>query len=397
MEKIRKLLGQIKQKGLYPDIKTIESAPEPEVIIDGKKILMFGSYNYLGLSTRSEVKQAAIDAIQKYGIGSGGSRLISGTYDIHAQLEKALAEFKQEEDAMTFASGFGTNVGVIAGVMDLFGLEKYKFWEGKSIILSDELNHASIIDGCRLSHAQIVVFRHKDMVDLEEQLHKYKKRRKLIITDGVFSMDGDIAPLNNIVQLAQKYNALTMVDDAHATGILGQNGRGTAEFCGVEGDVDINMGTGKSMGTVGGFVSGSKELIEFLRISTRSYVFAQSLPPLICAVMLKSLEIIKTESHLREKIWENTRYLKANLTALGFNTLNSETPIIPVLLGSEKNAIEAYRLFFEQGIFAPTVRWPAVQKGQSRIRFVVMATHTKEHIDRLLTVCDGLGKRLQLI
>jgi 8-amino-7-oxononanoate synthase len=367
------------------------------VIIGGRKILMFGSYNYLGLSTRPEVKKAAIEAIEKYGIGSGGSRLISGTYDIHIRLEKELADFKKEEDAMTFASGFGTNVGVIAGAMDLLGFEKYKFWQGKSVIFSDELNHASIIDGCRLSHAKVVVYKHNDMHDLEAKLAKYRRRRKLIVTDGVFSMDGDIALLDQIVSLAKEYHALTMVDDAHATGILGLTGAGTAEYFRVEGQVDINMGTSKAFGSVGGFVAGKKELVDFLRIATRSYVFAQSLPPLICAAILQSIKLIKKEPELRDILHKNLDYLRENLKRLGFNTLKSETAIIPILLGPESKAISANSLFFEKGIFAPTVRWPAVAKGQSRVRFVVMATHTKEQIDRLLAVCEDVGKKLKII
>ncbi|KKT35970.1 MAG: hypothetical protein UW24_C0001G0006 [Parcubacteria group bacterium GW2011_GWA2_44_12] len=396
MEKIQKILYEIKKRGLYPDVKVVESAPYPEVIIDGRKILMFGSYNYLGLSVRPEVKEAAIVAIEKYGIGSGGSRLISGTYDIHIQLEEELAKFKREELAMVLPSGFGTNVGVISAVMNLFGINKKQFLR-KQIILSDELNHASIIDGCKLSDAKVVVYRHKDMYDLEAQLHKYKKNRKLIVTDTVFSMDGDIAPLAKILALAKEYGAMVMVDDAHATGILGNHGGGGSDFFDLEGQIDINMSTSKTFGAVGGFVAGGKNIIEYLRVACRTYMFATSMPPLIASAILVALQIIQAEPMLREQIKNNAEYLRTNLQKLGFDTLGSETPIIPILLGSDEKAVHAQALFFEKGIFAPTVRWPAVVKGQSRVRFVLMSSHTKEQIDRLLTVTESIGKKLNLI
>lgn len=398
MQKIKNILDQIKQRGMYPDVKIIESAPEPEVMIGGRKILMFGSYNYLGLSTRPEVKQAAIDAIHKYGIGSGGVRLISGTMDVHQQMERELAAFTWQEDALTTGTGFGMNVGLVPAIINLLGMKvKVPFLTRDDIILSDALNHASIIDGCKLAKAKIVVYRHNDVDDLNSKLEQYKRRRKLIVTDGVFSMDGDIALLDKIVESAKKYKALTMVDDAHAVGVLGETGGGTAEHCGVKGEVDINMGTmSKGLGCAGGFVSGSNDLIEYLRIACRSYVFSDSIPPAIAASVTAILAIIRKNPQLLEQLRNNAHYFRNKMHDAGFNTLHSTTQIVPWFIGSEKKAIQAYELLWENNIFAPAIRWPAVPKGQARIRFNIMAIHTHIQLDRLLFVCKQIWKRLKI-
>ncbi|RJP28848.1 MAG: 8-amino-7-oxononanoate synthase [Candidatus Omnitrophota bacterium] len=405
MENIENILKNIRDFGLYPDISLISGSPTSlEVVANGKKVLIFCSNDYLGLANSELLKKAAKEAIDKYGVGSGGSRLVSGNTDIQVELEKAIADFKNSKSAITFSTGYMANTGTIPAVMDaVSGLHKIAGrlipapFQGKRIILSDELNHASIIDGCRLSHAQIVVYKHKDMKDLEGKLKKLKKIRKMIVTDGVFSMDGDIAPLPGIVELAKKYNSIVMVDDAHASGVLGKNGRGTAEHFGLdENDIDITMGTfTKSFGGVGGFVCGTKALIDYLRISARSYIFSAPIPPSIAAALIAAVKEAKNNHSLRENLWSNVSYLKTNLTKSGFDTLNSETQIIPVLIGKEEKAIEFSKKLLENGILAPCVRWPAVPWGKARLRLTVKATHTKEQIDCLIDLMIKLKNNLK--
>ncbi|OGY71570.1 MAG: hypothetical protein A3E05_01610, partial [Candidatus Jacksonbacteria bacterium RIFCSPHIGHO2_12_FULL_44_12] len=351
----------------------------------------------LGLANHPKIKECAIKAIEKYGVASGGVRLISGTMDIHQMMEKELALFTHYEDALTTGTGFGTNTGLIPAIINLLGSKvKISLFTKDDVILSDELNHASIIDGCRLSKAKVITYSHNDVDDLKSKLVKYKKRRKLIVTDGVFSMDGDIAPLDKIVELAQRYKALTMVDDAHAIGVLGKTGGGTAQYCGVEGKVDINMGTmSKGLGCAGGFVSGGKELIEYLRIACRSYVFSDSMPPVIAASVVAVLGIIKNSPDIRDTLDQKATYFRNGMQEMGFDTLNSATQIIPWLIGDEKKTIEVSKLLFENGIFAPAVRWPAVPKKMARIRFNIMATHTRIQLNRLLSVCEQIGKRFK--
>jgi len=406
MDKIKKMLNFINGEGLYPEIKIISGSPtNTEIIVENKKILIFCSNDYLGLANNPILKKAAHEAIDKYGVGSGGSRLVSGNTDIQLQLEKSIAEFKGGEAAITFSTGYMANTGTIPAVIDvisnikkignkIIALPSFK----KNIILSDELNHASIIDGCRLSHAKIVVYKHKNIKDLENKLKKYKNSRKLIVTDGVFSMDGDIAPLPDIARLAKKYNAMAMVDDAHASGVLGKEGRGTSEYFGLKpNDIDIIMGTfTKAFGGVGGFVVGSKDLIDFLRISARSYIFSAPIPPAIVAGLLIAITEAKNNANLRKALWEHANYLKDSLKKMGFNTLLSETQIIPVLIGKEEKAIEFSKLLFENGILAPCVRWPAVPWGEARLRLTVKATHTKEQIDYLIKNIEKIGKHLEV-
>ncbi len=385
MKRIRQVMDVFKQKGLYPFVHVATSPCDREMDVDGKKILMFGSYNYLGLANHPKIKQAIKDGLEKYGVGAGGVRLLSGTYDIHLELEKEVASLTRHEAALTIPSGFGTNTGVIPGFMNLLGLIKKSPFVRKGIILSDQLNHASIVDGARLSYAKTVPYKHVDILDLEKKLKKYKSRRKLIITDGVFSMDGDVAPLARIVELAKHYNALTMVDDAHAFGVIGDSGSGSAEYCGVAGQIDINMGTfSKGLGIVGGFVSGSKEMIEYLRIATRSYVFSDAIPPSIACGIKKAIDLIKEEPERRINVIKKANNLRGHLEKLGFYTYGSTTQIVPVQIGKDEDSIKASEMLFERNIYIPAVRWPAVPKNDSRLRLAVMANHTQDDIEKLI-------------
>ena len=391
-----KFLKKIIEENYYPDFNMIiGSATLPEVDIGGRKLLMFSSNNYLGIANNPEIIKSASAALNRYGLGSGGSRLLSGNIDIHNELEKTIADFKNQESAIVFLAGYMANVGAIPAIVNHYTISSKLIFIKKieryndSAIFSDELNHASIVDGVRLSKAERLVYKHNDMEDLENLLKKCKNKGRLIVTDGVFSMDGDIAPVDKLVRLAKQYDALLMVDDAHASGVLGKNGRGTGEYFNVEDKIDIVMGTfTKAFGGIGGFISGSKELTDYLRISARTYVFSAPPPPVISAGLIKSIKIVKESNYLREKLWSNVNYLRAGLKDLGFTVLG-ETQILPVLIGDEDKAIKISRKLFENGIFAPAVRWPAVSKGNSRLRLTVMASHTKEHIIKLLEV---LGK-----
>ena len=401
MENIKKALNWIKKQGLYPDIRVAEScATDPEVIIDGKKVLMFSSNNYLGLANDERVKSKMIEAAKKYGMGSGGSRLLSGNIDIHNELEKQIANFKGEESAITFLAGYMANVGVIPALMadaggnflDMFRKSK----EGNSAIFSDELNHASIIDGCRLAKAERVIYKHKDMNDMENKIKKHKKKNNLIVTDGVFSMDGDIAPLKDIKFLGKKYGIKIMVDDAHASGLLGKSGRGTAEYFNIE-NVDITMGTfTKAFGGVGGFIAGSKDLIDYLRVTARTYIFSAPIPPAVAAGLIESIKIASTDNKLRENLWNNVGHAREELKKMGFNILG-ETNIIPILVGDEKKAVSFSRELFENNVFIPAVRWPAVLEGQARLRLTIMATHNNSHIEKLLQALKTSGKKVGVI
>jgi 8-amino-7-oxononanoate synthase len=400
MQQLKKVLDFVEENKLYPDLRVIEGGADPEVVIDGKKVLMFSSNNYLGLANHPALKQAAINAVNQYGAGSGGSRLLSGNLKVHLDAERALAEYKGGEDAIIYPCGYSANVGVISAVASPLKVSATSFLERKTIILSDELNHASIIDGCKLSGQEKVVYKHNDVEDLEAKLKKFENRRKLIITDGVFSMDGDIAPLDKIVALAKKYQAITMIDEAHATGMLGASGRGTPEHFGLKPikDIDIVMGTcSKSLGAQGGYVVGSKDLIKYLRVASRSYMFSTAMTPATAASIEAAVKLISSDSSIREKMWQNVKYLKDGFDRLGFDTLKSQTQIIPLFIGSDENAIKFSRRLFELGIFGPCVRWPAVEKEKSRIRFTVMATHTKEHLNELLKNCEIIGKELRII
>ena len=400
MEAIKNILKYLDDHKLYPDFRIIQGGADPEVKIDGKKVLMFSSNNYLGLATHPKVIAAAVEATKKYGSGADGSRMLSGNLQIHRDFELAIAKFKGGEDAIVWPTGYSANLGVITAVMDPPKIGPLGFLRRKGVILSDELNHASIIDGCRMSRQEVVVYDHNDVKDLEKKLKKYKKRRTLVITDGVFSMDGDVAPLDKISPLCKEYDAMLMIDEAHSTGMQGEHGHGTAERFGLKAvkDIDILLGTcSKALGATGGFVVGSKDLVRYLRIASRSYIFSTAMTPAASASLITALKVIEDEPEIREKMWENSSYLREGFQRIGFDTLTSETQIIPILIGSDKKAIEFSRELFKKGIFGPPVRWPAVEKGMARIRFAVMATHTKKQIDYLLKSCAEIGKNLGII
>jgi len=404
MEAINKFLEFADKNGLYPDLRIIEGAADPEVVIDGKKVLMFSSNNYLSLSSHPSVVNAAVEAVKKYGGGAGGSRLLSGNLKIFKELEETLVDFKGGEDAIVWPTGYSANVGIITAVMDS-NLSKISdplgsLFKKEGVILSDKLNHASIIDGCRMVKQKVIPYKHSDMGELEELLKKHKGARKLIVTDGVFSMDGDIAPLDKISALAKKYNALTMVDEAHASGILGKTGRGTLEHFNLKPveDIDIVMGTlGKSFGSAGGFATGSKNLIRYLRVASRSYMFSTAMTPATAAAANAAIKVAKNEPQWREKLLYNSKYMREGLQRVGFDTLTSETQIVPIFVGGDDSAIKFGRKLFEKGIYGPPVRWPAVEKGKARIRVAVMAAHTKEQIDYLISSCQEIGKELKII
>ncbi|MDI6735362.1 MAG: 8-amino-7-oxononanoate synthase [bacterium] len=382
MDFLREELDRLEKQGLSRKLRMIDSCDGPTIKIfcqscqtHQTKILLC-SNDYLGLTQHPKVKEKAKEAIERFGCGSGASRLISGTFLLHSELEKKLAEFKKTEAALVFASGYAANLGVISSLA------------GRGdVIIIDKLNHASIIDGCRLSEADLRVYPHKNMVSLEKILKQTQnKRLRLIITDGVFSMDGDLAPLPEIVNLAKKYKALVMVDDAHGSGVLGKEGRGTVEYFDLEGQIDIQMGTlSKALGSLGGFIAGSNILIEYLINKARSFIYSTALSPAQVATALASLEIIQTEPQLRLRLLQNVRYLKQGLENSGFDTMGSQTQIIPVFIGETNKTMQASKFLYEHGIFAPAIRPPTVPQGKSRLRLSLMATHTTAHLDRVLS------------
>jgi 8-amino-7-oxononanoate synthase len=372
---------------LYPYFRTIESAQDPEIILNGRKMIMVGSNNYLGLTSHPKVKEAAIAAIRKYGTGCAGSRFLNGTLDIHVQLEEKLARFMRKEAALIFSTGFQVNLGVISALV------------GKDdIVVIDKMDHASIIDGCRLSFGDIKKYRHNDMGDLERLLKEYEEKDKLVIIDGVFSMEGDIAPLPEIIALVKKYGARLMVDDAHGIGVLGATGRGTAEHFGLEDEVDLIMGTySKSLASIGGFISGSADVIHYIKHVARSLIFSASPPPASVASVSAALDIIEDEPERRIQLWKNTRKMQSGFNALGFQTGHSETPIIPVIVGDDEKAFVMAMMLQDEGVFANATVTPAVPSGMALIRTSYMATHTDEHLDIVLSTFEKIGRRLGII
>ncbi len=375
MDFLSKELEQLKIDSLYRSPQILESRQGTSAIINGQKCILLCSNDYLCLSNHPKLIEASLAAAQEYGTGSGASRLVCGSLRIHRQLEQAIALFKQTEDAVIFSSGYMANLGVISSLM------------GKGdLIIMDRLNHASLIDGARLSvlsGAHLRVYPHQNMTALGKILSTSSTyRRRMIITEGIFSMDGDIALLPEIVSLAKHYQAMVMVDDAHATGVLGKNGRGSLEYFDLKDGIDIQMGTfSKAIGGFGGFVAGKKVLIDYLKNTARSFIYSTSLPPADIAVSLKGLEVVQTEPEWREMLWNNVHYLCQRINETGFNTLNSTTQIIPVLTGSNENTLQMAEYLFNHGIFAPGIRPPSVPKGKGRIRLSVMAAHTREELD----------------
>jgi len=387
-------LNQLKQKGTYFRLRVLDDEQAPVCTFDGKKVINLASNNYLGLTTHPRLREAALQATRKYGVGSGAVRTIAGTMKIHMELEEKIARFKNVEASVVFQSGFAANAGTVSAVL------------GKEdVIISDELNHASIIDGARLSRAAIKVFRHKDVAHAEELLKEVAGQpgHKLLITDGVFSMDGDVAPLPALCDLAEKYGAIMMVDDAHASGVLGRNGRGTIDHFHVHGRVDIQVGTlSKAIGALGGYVCGSRDLIDFLYHRARPFLFSTSHPPSVAASCIAAFEVLEQEPERIEKLWDNTRYWKKELGNLGYNiggvnTPASETPITPIIIGDGKLTMEFSRELFKEGVMGTGIAFPTVPEGKARVRTIVTATHTREELDGALEVLRRVGKRMGIL
>ncbi len=388
-EKCRKFTRaqELIEAGLYPYFHKMESAQEPEVVCDGRPMIMMSSNNYLGLTNHPKVKEAAVEAVRRYGTGCAGSRFLNGTLSIHEDLEARLAQFLRKDAAIVFPTGFQANLGAISALV------------GKNeLILIDKMNHASIYDGCRLSFGQIRKFRHNDMEDLERILDANQGRGALVVVDGVFSMEGDIADLPGIVRICRKYGAGLMVDDAHGIGVLGENGRGTGEHYGLEKDVDLIMGTySKSLATIGGCLAADYDIIDYLKHHARSLIFSASLPPAPVAAALAALDIIEQEPERRERLWRNARYLSKGFKDLGFDIGTSETPVIPVLVGDEEKVLVMWRRLFDEGVFASPVLYPAVPPGMALIRTSCMATHTTNHLDQVLDAFWRVGREMGLI
>jgi len=381
-------LDNLKQQGLYRKLRVLDGTPESHTTYDHKSVVNLSSNNYLGLTTHPKLKQAALDAVEKFGVGSGAVRTISGTMEMHMALERRLATFKHVESVVVFQSGFAANAGTVAAVLTR-----------DDVIVSDELNHASIIDGCRLSKAPIKVFPHKD-VDAARKIMQGlpAAQKKILITDGVFSMDGDLGRVPELCALAEEFGAIMMVDDAHASGVFGKNGSGTVDHFGCHGRVDIQVGTlSKAIGVLGGYVAGSKNLIEFLYHRARPFLFSTSHPPAVTAACLAALDILETEPQWIEQLWDNTRFFKAGLATLGFNTGMSESPITPVIVGEAATAAKMTDTLFERGVFAQSIGFPTVARDKARLRTIVSATHTREDLQYALDTFSAVGRELGVI
>jgi 8-amino-7-oxononanoate synthase len=378
----------VKEAGLYPYFRTIASAQDPVVTMDGREVVMLGSNNYLGLTNHPEVKEAARAAIAKYGTGCAGSRFLNGTLDIHVQLEERLAAFMRKPAAVTFSTGFQVNLGVISCLV-----------ERGDVVYLDKMDHACIIDGARLGFGAVVKFDHNDMDDLERRLQmRDPKKGALIVVDGVFSMEGDIINLPRLTSLASQYGCRLMVDDAHGIGVLGENGRGTAEHFGLEEQVDLIMGTfSKSLASVGGFVAGEERVINWIKHRARSLIFSAAPPPASVASVLKAIEIIEREPERRQRLWDNTRFMAAGLKGLGFDTGDSDTPVIPVMVRDDQLAFVMAKRLQEEGVFVNPVIAPAVPPGEAILRTSYMATHTREHLERALQAFAKVGREVGLI
>ena len=378
---------ELRASGHYFFFRKLESPQDSEVVVNGKRVIMAGSNNYLGLTTHPRVKEAAIKAIERFGSGCAGSRLLNGNLEIHEELEKKLARFFRKEAALVFATGYQTNLGAISALLGR-----------NDVAIIDKYDHASIIDGCRLSFGQAKKYRHNDMKDLERVLEGTKSKGKLIIVDGIFSMDGDIADLPSIVKLARAYDARVMVDDAHAVGVLGEGGRGTAEHFALENQVDLIMGTySKSLAAIGGFVAGSTEVIDYIKHVGRSMMFSASLPPSLVATVSTALDIIEEVPQLRIQLWKNTHKMLQGYKALGFDTGTSETPIIPVIIKDSMKVYQMCHHLFESGVFVNAVVSPAVPPGRELLRTSYMATHTEDQLDKVLSAFEKAGKELRVI
>lgn len=383
-------IEDLKTKGLYNVIDTLQGANGPVIRIDGKSLINLSSNNYLGLATDSRLINASVKASQTYGAGAGAVRTINGTMDLHIELEEKLARFKKTEAVIVYQSGFNCNMAAISAVMDQH-----------DAILSDELNHASIIDGCRLSRAKVIRFKHSDMNDLRQKAKEAKEsgqyHKIMVITDGVFSMDGDIAKLPEIVKIAEEFDLITYVDDAHGSGVLGA-GAGTVKHFGLSDRIDFQIGTlSKAIGVVGGYVAGKKQLIEWLKLRSRPFLFSTSLPPAVIASCSASVDILMNDKELIERLWENGNTLKNGLSQLGYDVGQSETPITPCIIGDEVTTQQFSKRLYEEGVYAKAILFPTVPKGTGRIRNMPTAAHTREMLDQVISVYEKVGKEMKLI
>jgi len=374
--------------GIYPYFMPIQEVKGNKVIVDGREMIMVGSNNYLGLLDHPRVMKAAQDAVQKYGVATCGSRFLNGTLDIHVELEERLAKFTGKETALAFSTGFQTNQGIISTLIG----------KGDAVI-TDRMVHASIVDACRLSYGNVYKYKHNDMDDLERQLASLGKNTgRLIAVDGVYSMEGDLTNLPGVVEIAKKYNAKVMVDDAHGFGVMGKNGRGTCEHFGVEDDVDLVMGTfSKSFASLGGFVAGDKKVISYIKHFARALIFSASITPASVATVLATLDIIENEPERRERLWSITKNMKARIQDLGYNTGPTETPIIPLVIGADELAFMFWKLIKDEGLFTNPVIYPAVPKGKALIRTSYSATHSDEQLDKVIATFEKCGKQLGII
>jgi predicted pyridoxal phosphate-dependent acyltransferase len=380
-------IGELKQRGLYRKLRTVEGEQSHRVLVEGREVIQLSSNNYLGLASHPRLKEKVVKIIEHYGCGSGASRLVSGNLNLYEELEEKLAHFKSTPSALVFNSGYMANVGVISSIMQ----------EG-DVIFSDELNHASIIDACRMSRAEVSIFRHRDVNDLERLMKNKRGGKKLIVTDGVFSMEGDIAPLPDLVWIGERYSALLMVDDAHATGVLGKRGSGTVEHFGLNGKVDIQMGTlSKALGGFGAYIAGDHELRDYLINTARSFIFTTALPPSVLASAIAALDVIEEEPGLRKRLWDNVWFFKPRVQALGLRITETETPIIPVIIGDPNLTVEMARMLLNEGVWIQAIRPPAVPEGTSRLRIALMATHTVEELETALRALEKVGKKLRVI
>jgi glycine C-acetyltransferase len=382
-------LRRLQEQGLLLRTRTLEGPTGARARFDGRDVVNLASNNYLGLANHPRMNEAAARAARELGAGTGAVRTIAGSMSMHRELERRFAAFKHAEDALMFQSGFTSNAGTVAAILTK-----------EDVIVSDQLNHASIIDGARLSRAEIKVFAHKDAAAADALLAETKRegRRQLLITDGVFSMDGDVAPLPDLVEVAEKHGAIMMVDDAHASGVLGAGGAGTVDHFGLHGRVDVQVGTlSKAIGVLGGFIAGPRHLIEWLQNRGRPYLFSTSAPPAVVAACIEALDIIRDEPDRLERLWSNTRFFKAGLHDLGFDTGASQTPITPVITGGEEKTQAFARRLFEEGVFTPAIVFPTVAKGQARVRTIVTADHREEDLGEALEVFDRVGRELGLV
>lgn len=388
------VLDELKAKGTHFRLRVLDDQQAPLCHYDGKEVINLASNNYLGLANHPKLVEASLKATRELGVGSGAVRTIAGTMRIHMELEEKIARFKNVEACVVFQSGFAANAGTVSAIL---GKEDF--------ILSDELNHASIIDGARLSRAKIKVFRHKDATHCEELLKEVQNEpgHKLVITDGVFSMDGDIGPVDKLAALAEKYGAIMMVDDAHASGVLGRNGRGSIDHFGMHGRVDVQVGTlSKAIGALGGYVCGSKDLIDYLYHRARPFLFSTSHPPSVAATCIAAFDILEQEPERIERLWSNTRYFQSQLKRAGFNiggvnTPATETPITPVIIGEGRAAMEYSRALFEEGVMGTGITFPTVPEGKARIRLILTSEHTKAQMDRALETLERVAKRMGLL